>query len=236
MQALILAAGMGSRLGGDTLKPLLEVGGKPILLRLLDQLEENGIHDAIITVGFQNERIKCALAGRNVKMIVNPFYRSSDNLVSFWIGQGELHEDFILSHADLVFEANLLAKLIHSNGDIVLPMDRASLNEESMKIQLDDNRISGIGKEIALNLASGESLPLMKFSRRALGHLKRITSDFVRSAQLRLYLESAIRELTRSEDLITVVLDVTGYAWMEVDTWQDLKAARTLFSADSGNG
>lgn len=63
-QAVLLAAGRGTRLGGltgDTPKPLLEVGGQPIIFRILKGLAEAGVRDVTVTTGHLAEALEAAL-------------------------------------------------------------------------------------------------------------------------------------------------------------------------------
>ncbi|MEN0001144.1 MAG: sugar phosphate nucleotidyltransferase, partial [Pseudomonadota bacterium] len=60
MRAMVLAAGFGKRLQPITLekpKPLVEVAGRTLLDRALDQLARAGIETAIVNVHYLGEKI-----------------------------------------------------------------------------------------------------------------------------------------------------------------------------------
>lgn len=66
MKAVILAGGLGSRMGDDTIarpKPLVEVGGRPILWHILKIYQAHGISDFVVCAGYQGERISEYFAG-----------------------------------------------------------------------------------------------------------------------------------------------------------------------------
>src|SRR3954464_10192154 len=61
MKAVILAGGRGSRISEETSakpKPMIEVGGKPILWHILKTYSAHDIHDFIICCGYRGYVIK----------------------------------------------------------------------------------------------------------------------------------------------------------------------------------
>lgn len=229
MQAIILAAGIGKRLGGAIPKPLIEIRGKPLLVNLIEQYKEEGIAEVVVVTGHMKHRIEGAIAHLGVQSVFNPFYPVSDNLVSFWMGQRNITDDCVLSHGDMIFERDLLRKLMQAPGDIVLPMDRSVVDEESMKLKVDQGKLVDLSKFIPVAEAAGESIPVMKFSRRAMSRLKQITESILEKENLHLFIDDAVLELARSGDFATHILDVTGLRWAEIDTPDDLERARKLF-------
>jgi dTDP-glucose pyrophosphorylase len=66
-RALVMAGGFGRRLGDltrETPKPLLEVGGRPLLDHVLSRIEGAGISKIAIACHFQTERIREFVNGR----------------------------------------------------------------------------------------------------------------------------------------------------------------------------
>lgn len=61
MKAVILAGGLGTRLSEETSikpKPMVEIGGKPILWHIMKQYSSHGINDFIICCGYKGYVIK----------------------------------------------------------------------------------------------------------------------------------------------------------------------------------
>jgi len=229
MQALMLAAGRGRRLGGDIPKPLIEIGGQPLLVRLICQLQKLDIRDIRVVLGHQGESVRKAVESLGIRFVYNEIYDSSDNMYSFWTAREELHQDCLISHADLILEDDLLQRIVQAEGDIVLPMDMRTLDQESMKLRLHDGRVVQISKDISLDNADGESIPCIKFSAAGLEALERQAEAIIRTGDHRQYLESAIQGLIDSQSLNISALDITGACWAEIDTPADLEYARKLF-------
>ncbi|MBU0519375.1 phosphocholine cytidylyltransferase family protein [bacterium] len=230
MQAIILAAGAGKRMGGSVPKPLLEIDGRPLIIRIIAQLRHHDISEIVVVTGARKNLIEDALIPYHIKTVFNPFYVSSDNLVSFWMGQEHISQTCIMAHADIIFEDNLLERLIAAEGDIVLPMDASSIDEEAMKILEVEGRLMDLSKTIPVEVASGESIPLMKFSYKALQQLKALTSNVLESGRFGLYIDDSVLELVQIGNFETTILDVTGAHWAEIDTQEDLARARSIFN------
>lgn len=230
MQAIILAAGSGSRLGMDIPKPLIEIGGITIIERLIRQFREAGIEDIVMVVGYEADVLQETVMPLAVRTVFNPFYSVSDNLVSFWMGQSEVSQECIISHADLILEGKFIKAVMNAEGDIVLPLDRKSMDAEAMKMKIVDGELKALAKEIPLAEAAGESIPFMRFSPLALLRLKEISRGMVRGGDINALLEKAIQQLGSIMDFQINILDITGCKWVEIDTPADLEKARELFT------
>jgi len=61
VQAVILAGGLGTRLSEETVvrpKPMIEIGGKPILWHIMKIYSEHGIRNFIVCCGYKGYLIK----------------------------------------------------------------------------------------------------------------------------------------------------------------------------------
>jgi L-glutamine-phosphate cytidylyltransferase len=234
MQALILAAGVGKRLGGEIPKALLRVGGLTLIERLVRQLHYLNITQIVVVTGHRHQEIDKILKKLEVHSVFNSYYDCSDNLVSFWVGQEHIHEQCLMAHGDLILEDQVLRDLVELLGDIILPMDRSSVNEESMKIKVVNGRIVNLGKDLPVDEASGESLPLMVFSSKALGELKNITAAIAKGGHSLSLIDEAVLRLINKNLCEVQIHDITGLKWMEIDTPADLTHARKIFGAGTG--
>src|SRR5688572_29897663 len=120
MQALILAAGLGLRLGEltrDRTKAMVEVDGKTLIERALDTLAGAGIRDVAIVIGHAADSLKrfvgTSYKGLHVTYLENPEYRTTNNIYSLWLAREFLaRDDTVLLESDLIFEPRLLEGLV----------------------------------------------------------------------------------------------------------------------------
>ena len=117
--ALLLAAGTGSRLRPLTLdapKCLTEVGGEPILGRLVNNLRLQGIKRLVVVTGYLDECIHKFLEvnapDMQVDYVFNPVYSTTNNIYSLWLAREVIEEPFVLVESDLVFEESMLARML----------------------------------------------------------------------------------------------------------------------------
>src|SRR5262249_28100460 len=116
-RAVLLAAGMGSRLvGGDTYpKPLKLVSGVPLIVRVLRTLQDEGIRDVAIVVGHRGEQIRRALLAepslaQNITFLENPQF-ALKNGVSLLAARGYITGDTLLSMADHLYSPEIIRRL-----------------------------------------------------------------------------------------------------------------------------
>jgi choline kinase len=92
-----------------------------------------------------------------------------------------------------------------------------------------EGKIKALSKELSLEQATGESIPLMKFSLNAFQALKIIADRYLARKKFRTLMESVISELIKKESLSVNALNVSGLKWCEIDTPADWEKARRLF-------
>ena len=107
--AIILAAGFGSRcipLTYETPKGLLEVYGKPMIERQIEQLHEKRITDITVIVGYKKERFDYLVDKYGVKLVYNPEHGTKNNLASLYHALARIDSTYILS-SDFWIEENI---------------------------------------------------------------------------------------------------------------------------------
>lgn len=126
MEAVILAAGVGSRMAGSAggmPKCMVQVGGRSILSRALATLDGAGIRRVTIVTGYERNALEghaIMHAGRlAIEFIHNAEYRSTNNCVSLWMVRSRPNEDFVLLESDLLFSAGTLAAVMRPDAAAV---------------------------------------------------------------------------------------------------------------------
>ena len=123
MKAIILAAGMGSRLKNitkDKTKCMVEVNGESLIKRLLKQLEKYTLEEIVIVTGYKEEILKEYINNLGIKTKIkfynNDIYDKTNNIYSLGLVEKELlNNDILLIESDLIFEDKLLKNIINSS-------------------------------------------------------------------------------------------------------------------------
>ena len=148
--ALILAAGLGRRLGpktADRPKALIEVGGITLLERQLRALADAGLAPVLVVTGHYADRVGTALAGmdlgQDVRTIFNPRFADANNIVSFLAAAEDIGLGCILLNSDIVVDPSIIAEVAQAGDGNWLVVDTDEpLAAEEMKVEVDaDGRV-----------------------------------------------------------------------------------------------
>jgi choline kinase len=226
--AVILAAGAGSRLLPHTAhapKCLTTIGGHPILQYQIAALQECGIDDLVIVVGYLPHCIKQFVRDA-ATYVDNRAFASTNSSHSLWLAREHLRNGYIHLNSDLLFEPEMLRALLdspHENAVVVQRTVRAA--SDMMKARMDGSRIRQMGKQ--LTGAVAEVVGPAKFgpegAARLIGALDRLEGSGDRNR----WAYAVFGEL--ADDLGFTGVDNPGCFWAEVDTVADaLDAERRL--------
>src|SRR3989338_2613137 len=173
MQAIILAAGRGSRMGEftkDIPKPLIQIGGKTIMEHILDALHACGIFDVIVVVGYKGSIIEDTIGSRYkncmLTYIFNKDFKKSDNLYSLWLAHKYVTSNgMIFLNGDTIFHESILRHLIEDScKDGLIASVSAGEEKNPIVIHEDRGRIVEIGHSISLEV-NGVASGLYKLSQ-----------------------------------------------------------------------
>ncbi len=235
MKAIILAAGLGSRLRPYTEhvpKCLLNVGGTSILRNQINHIRDCGINDVVIVVGFGFDKVESFIRnydslGMKISTIYNPFYKTTNSLVSLCLARGEMDDDLIIMNGDDIFEIDILDKMINTRGEnIVLPVKKKECyDEEDMKIRLESGYVSLVTKDIKDDIHY-ESVGVRLFRGTGVEMIKRASEEEIRGGNVhQKWYVSCIQRLLNKGYKITP-FDIGDMFWMDVDYPRDLFAAK----------
>ncbi len=235
MKALILAAGIASRLRPltDSIpKCLLEVAGKSILSRTIENLAANGIKEFVVVTGYLEEMIRTHLdrnfADLRFRYIFNDDFESTNNIYSLWLAREEVRADkFLLLDSDILFDKKIISLLTNSEYQNCLALrSSGEIGKEEIKVKVNnDGSIDEISKEVKIDEAVGESIGIEKFDSDFSSHLFDILDDMIQNQQLiNIFYEAAFQKaISNGYKLFPV--DVGNLFCMELDTINDFKIA-----------
>ena len=129
MQAVMLAAGKGTRLGKYTknnTKCILEVNGKTLLERTIDSLVKADIKDFILVLGYKKENVKKYIREKkldkkiNIIYVYNADYNTTNNIYSLYLAKDYLlKDDTILLESDIIYDEKIIKSLIESDYEML---------------------------------------------------------------------------------------------------------------------
>jgi choline kinase len=234
MKLIILAAGKGERLmplTRNTPKSLLEIGGGVTLLEAqLGRAADAGIEDIVVVVGYRAEQIEAKIKGSGIRArtVYNPFYDISNNLVSAWLARAEMTNDFVLLNGDVVFNPQVLARLVASrNGDIQMVIDRKDqYDDDDMKVTTEGNAIMAVSKRLPVERAGGESIGMIAFRGRGPLRFTQTLDAMVREPENRNVFYLAALQTIMDSGVPVGFVECEPNDWAEIDFHPDLRLIR----------
>ena len=233
MKALILAAGFGSRLMPITEnipKSLVEVNGKPILFKQIDNLLENGIKDITIISGYKADVLEQKVKEKypNINIIESVDYATTNNMYSAYLGKKAMgNSSFLMMNADVFFDSSVLKALIKDKSKNAIVTDIGTYYEESMKVIEKDGRLIKISKQITKEDALGASIDVYKFSREGGKAFFNKCHEYIDiKKEVKLWSEVALNDILSEVEFHACPL--VG-RWFEIDNHDDLRKAEEIF-------
>ncbi len=244
MKAVVLSAGQGRRLLPLTArspKCLLPVSDDQVVLGFqLGALARCGVSRALVIVGFGAERVERWLAahpvpGLAVETLYNPFYGSSDNLMTCWLARAAMDEEFLLLNGDTLFDDPVLAGLLDAAPAPLTAVihRKPRYDDDDMKVSLDERgRVVAIDKALPDAMVGAEAIGLTAFR----GSGPKLFVDALERAvrrpeAMREWYPSVLSRLARTTALETHGID--GLWWREIDSPEDLASVRRDLAAST---
>ena len=229
MNAIILAAGKGTRLDGAAVKPkcLVEIGGQTLLQRQIESLRDANINRIVIVVGFGADSIRDE-CDSDITFVENNDYAETSSLYSLWLAREHLTDGFVVLNCDVLFHPQLLANLLESShADALLLSDTQviPLGDEEMKVKLKDDLVIDISKSMDPSEADGENVGIVKFSAPGAQALIGYMDALVASGAKKDWAPRAFREFALHHPLHA--LSTAGLPWIEIDFPEDYQRAVT---------
>lgn len=246
MQALILAAGMGRRLGNYTkenTKCMIEIAGRRLIDRTIDSIRQAGIKRLVVVIGFCGEKLKSYLLNSVHDMefvfIENAVYRETNNIYSLYLARHEFEkDDTVLIESDLIYDNNLLSNLVHSPEEnmVVVAKYEQWMDGTVVTVGRTGKILDFVEKE-DFDYCDVDSyfktVNIYKFSRQFIvQQYVPFLESYIKAYGKKQYYEMVLKILAhvRNSNLQAFVLD--KYDWYEIDDEQDLRIASVIFADD----
>ena len=238
MKALILAAGLGTRLApitNDRPKSMVPVNGKPILFKQIENLIENGIEDITIVSGYKGDMLEKAVHEKwpQIHIVESVDYANTNNMYSAYLGIGAMFPDgkidaFYMMNADVFYDTTVIETLENDVRRNLIVVDMGRYIEESMKVVEKEGRLTAISKQIPSEDALGCSIDVYKFGAEGGNAFYDCCRAYIEEKrELKLWSEVALNDVLKS--VVFEACPLVG-RWLEIDNHEDLAAAEALFS------
>lgn len=239
MQGLILAAGMGTRLGAYTEeipKVLVEVQNTPLIMYALERLYEQGVEETFIVVGYKKELIMntCGDSYKTMRIIyvVNDIYETTNNIYSFYLATKLITQDVLMVEGDILFDRKILDDAVAIKRDcniVVSKYNKATMNGTVIMSE------HGVAKSLIIKKRQGadfdyanalKTVNIYYFRQEFLSKkLAPAVELYVSNGDLNNYYELIIGSLIYlgDDDIQTILVDEKE--WFEIDDEHDLQIA-----------
>ena len=246
MQAIILAAGMGKRLGEYTknnTKCMVPVNGVPLIDRVLNQLSSLKLSRVVIVVGYEGQKLIDYIGneynGLKIEYIFNSIYDKTNNIYSLALAKDKMQEDdTLLLESDLIFDDRLFALVVDNPCPNLALVAKYEAWMDGTMVQIDDERniVNFVPKEafrheqadsyyktvniykLSKEFSANRYVPFLEAYMKAIGNNE--------------YYENVLRILSFLDCKDLKALPITDEKWYEIDDKQDLDIAEALFADD----
>ena len=244
MQAIILAAGMGRRLGeftADNTKCMLEVNGVRLIDRMLGQLKNLDLDRIVIVTGYEGKKLQSYLTKKYpywpLIFVNNPIYDKTNNIYSLWLARGYMAEDdTLLLESDLIFADSILEAAVNSvNPNVALVAKYQTWMDGTMVRIDDENNIVNFIPKKAFKYEDVDfyykTVNIYRLSREfCTDHYLPFLEAYIKVLGENEYYEQVLRVITLIDNANIKALPVNDAPWYEIDDVQDLRIAETIFA------
>lgn len=244
MQAIILAAGMGKRLGEYThnnTKCMLEVNGEKLIDRALSCLHDVNVSRVVLVVGYKGQNVKDYVGdnykGTPIVYVDNPIYDKTNNIFSLFLAKDfMLEEDTILMESDIIYEPAVVAQLLADDFPNIALVDKYESWMDGTVVTIDEeNRITRFIDKNRFKFEEINSyyktVNIYKFSKE---FSSKYYVPFLAAYSTALgnneYYEQVLRVILHLHDAPLKALPLNGEVWYEIDDLQDLDIASGIFA------
>lgn len=245
MQAIILAAGMGKRLGEHTrnnTKCMVRVNGETLIDRMLSQLAHHSLNRVVIVVGYEGEKLRRHIGNRyddrlKIEFLENPVYDRTNNIYSLALAKEKMQEDdTLLLESDLIFDDELLSLILTDPRPNLALVAKYQTWMDGTMVRIDDdcNIVNFVPKK-AFKYADVahyfKTVNIYKFSR-AFSTQKYVPflEAYCKALGNNEYYEQVLRVITFLDAHELKALPIGTRHWYEIDDAQDLDIAETIFA------
>jgi histidinol-phosphate/aromatic aminotransferase/cobyric acid decarboxylase-like protein/choline kinase len=247
MQAIILAAGMGRRLGvltKNNTKCMIRVNGIPLIKRMLNQLDTLSLNRILIVIGYEGKSLQNYIYTLNINTpivyIENPVYYKTNNIYSLALTKKQMQEDdTLLLESDLIFESNILYRLIEDKRPNLALISKYESWMDGTMVKIDkDNNILNFVHKKSFDFSEVRSyyktVNIYKFSKEFTSSVYvPFLEAYMKTVGFNEYYEQVLKMIVSLDKSDLKALVLGDEKWYEIDDIQDLDIAETVFADEN---
>lgn len=246
MQAIMLAAGKGSRLGKYTknnTKCMLNVHGKTLLERAIDALLEANIKDFILVLGYKGDNVKKYIEENeldkkiNIKYVYNEGYDTTNNIYSLYLAGDYLaKDDTILLESDLIYDTSIIKKLVNSKYESAALIAKYEEWMDGTVVTIDENNVINSfieRKDFNYKNVDGyyKTVNIYKFSKEFSNRFYLpFLESYIKAYGNNDYYELVLKVISGLKEVKLHGLQLSGEDWYEIDDCQDYDIVKAIFA------
>jgi len=232
-QAIILAAGMGTRLGniqGDKPKCLIEIQGKTLLSRTLEKLTKLNFENIQIVVGYEKEQIQKhveILGYRNVNFVENNYFNTKGSMHSLALAFATRNSSSWIFDADLYFDESVFSNVSNLDIDTTFVTKHSGSQDESVPVfdkgvfrEFKKIKQNHNPEMLGISLLRGSTIKLM------------VEVDKLKNEELSY--ESALSFVVNNNSLPLNLLYLPNYVWSDIDNKDDFERMTKIIAMHEG--
>lgn len=236
MKAVILAAGLGTRLRPITdsvPKCMVKVNGDCIIDKQIRNLHDAGVEDICVVSGYKAEILRNHIKNNfsGVTIIENARYYETNNMYSLYLTRNFIcGDEFLLMNADVYMDGSIICGILDAPAGSYIASDQSQYLEESMKITVCDGIIDHISKKIVKADAYAVSIDVYRLSK---DDGQKLFAEAIETIENlhdeNSWTEVALDKIFSKASFRPYIIDGR---WFEIDNHQDLATAETIFATE----
>lgn len=236
MNVIILAAGMGNRLGDATRglpKTLVMVHGKPLLHYVMNFLRHPSVEKITVVGGYQFEQVREYLANNHphVQCVENPDY-TRGSILTIRAALPYLTTDTLIMNTDHIYPRRLMKKLLPQCRDItaICDSDRQLVEDDMKVLRNKQGLVTDIDKRLTRHNAG--YIGMTYCAAKKIPEYKAAVEATLETRGDAVAVEAALRWMAQNGKPVHIA-DVSGFGWLEVDTQADRSTAEAKLRLSS---
>lgn len=222
MKAIIMAAGMGSRIRsviGDKPKCLIMADRETLVGRMVRILNDRNINDITVITGYKSQLIHDEL-GMRVKYFHNPLYAVTNSITSLWLAREQLAGDVMLMNADLYVEEKVIDIALARTHHVAMLSDCTRIEDADFRFGVDGDQIVKTGNQLTNHETDCEYVGIVRIDESFIAKFKTRLEYMIQQADFRNWWEGVLYSFIDDGRAI-YHKDVMGAFWTEVDHLAD---------------